>query len=320
MFLLLGLCVTLVSFLVTNVLASALVAVAAFPVLAHAAAPARRAERLLALRLLPALVALVVTATVVLPSYLLLEPEAAGESASAALLATAGAGLVVIVAAVWRGVAAAVSTRRLVRKWMVSARPVDLPFTQAPAYAFEHALPVVSLVGALKPRLFVAERVLAALSPEEMAAAVAHEAAHLSSRDNLKRWSVRVTPDLLAFFPLGGRIEREWVRASEAAADARAAGADRGRALDLGAALLKVAALAAGRRVDVLASALDDGGEIAARVRRLAEHEHGAAATVAPGDGSRRGAVIVAAAALVAAPLLWTPAHGVLEALVAFLR
>jgi Zn-dependent protease with chaperone function len=315
MYAFLGLCVTLAAFLGTNLAASLAVAALTPLLLRRRGAPEERSARLLALRLLPAALAIVIATLVVLPAYLLLEPAQADERAPAWLVLVAAAGLAVIGAAAWRGVAAGRATRRVVRDWMRSAQPVVLDGAGVPAYRIEDSFPVVSVVGTRDARLFVAGRVLDALSPREAGMALAHESAHLAARDNLKRWALRVTPDLLTFLPAGRRLEREWLGAAETAADARAAAGDPRRALDLGAALLKVAALAVGPRVDVLASALDDGGEIAARVRRLVE------TPPAPGGRSRRVRWrFLVAGALAAASALWVPAHHAIEAGVALFR
>ena len=65
-----------------------------------------------------------------------------------------------------------------------------------PAFRIRHSFPVVSVVGILRPRLFIAEQVLEHLSSAELRAVLAHEAAHVSAADNLKRLVVRLCPAL----------------------------------------------------------------------------------------------------------------------------
>ena len=126
------------------------------------------------------------------------------------------------------------------------------------------------MVGALRPRLFVAENVLEACTPEELASVVTHEAGHVAAHDNLKRLAARFLPDVLPWLPAGRALDRAWESASEAAADARAAAARPTGSLDLAAALLRVARLARGGAwVELPARALLDGGSVAPRVERL---------------------------------------------------
>src|SRR5206468_11663090 len=55
--------------------------------------------------------------------------------------------------------------------------------------------PLMALAGIWRPRLIVARGLVDALTPEELAASVAHEAGHQRSRDNLKRLVMRAVPD-----------------------------------------------------------------------------------------------------------------------------
>src|ERR1019366_10566357 len=101
---------------------------------------------------------------------------------------------------------------------------------------------LMALVGVLRPRLFVARRLLDALTAEELAASVAHEAGHRRAWDNLKRLAMRAAPDLLAITGIARGIERRWASASDHAADRRAAG-DGPTRCALASALVKVARL-----------------------------------------------------------------------------
>ncbi|MGD8815771.1 MAG: hypothetical protein PVJ51_01205, partial [Acidobacteriota bacterium] len=99
------------------------------------------------------------------------------------------------------------------------------------------------------------------------AAILQHEAAHLENRDNLKRLLMFSAPHLLAGVMLSRSLERGWQQAAEEVADDRA-GAP--RALDLAAALIKVARLAQGCPAPpATVAAFCQGGDIDRRVRRL---------------------------------------------------
>ena len=126
----------------------------------------------------------------------------------------------------------------------------------------------MAIVGLFTSRLFVARSVLEACSSEELDAVLAHEGAHARQYDNLRRLALAGTPDLLSLWPSGRRLDAAWMRAAELAADEMAA-RDRGRGVDLAAALVKVARLATTATDPLPASALYRGEPITERVHRL---------------------------------------------------
>jgi Zn-dependent protease with chaperone function len=85
---------------------------------------------------------------------------------------------------------------RLGRRWLREGRPLELPGAPAAAYRIRDPFPVVSVVGILRSRLFVAEQVVERLSKSELEAVLAHEAGHLAAHDNLKRLALRLAPTL----------------------------------------------------------------------------------------------------------------------------
>ena len=97
------------------------------------------------------------------------------------------------------------------------------------------------MVGTLRPRLFIAERVLESLTQEELMAAIAHECGHLAARDNLKRTLIRACRDLLSVVPCGRSIDRAWAENAESAADEQAASRGPAQALNLASALIGIA-------------------------------------------------------------------------------
>jgi hypothetical protein len=204
------------------------------------------------------------------PAYLLLEPRDTGETLSPGLVLVVVAAAALVFTGLRRGLRSWVDGRRLAAGWMRGAQPLRLPGLTLPAYRIAHPFPVVAVVGTLRPRLFVAERVLAGLTGEELAAVLAHEEGHLAARDNLKGLLLRCCPDPLALLPLGDRLCRAWAEAAEAAADEHAARAGSPRALALAGALVKVARMAPpGQRASLPATAFHDGAGIARRVKRL---------------------------------------------------
>ena len=281
-FALLGIAVALVAFTAAVAVASGVLA-ALWPAAVAAAgrAPAvARARLLYALRLMPAALGAIAALALASAAWLRFEPRQTSERPGALLVMASAVGLTLILLAVRRGVRAWRAGRALERQWTAAGTPVRLPGVALPAYRIVHPWPVVCVVGTLRPRLFVAEKVLDACTPEELASVLAHETGHVSARDNLKRLVAKFLPDVLHWIPAGRALDKAWESAAEAAADARAAAARPGASLDLAAALLRVARLAThGSWVPLPARALFDGASVAPRVERLLSDETAAPTT-----------------------------------------
>lgn len=281
MYNLLGLCLALAALLTANALAALVAAGVWRGWLAgrtRAWSAVARAQLLFALRVAPGALALLFVAAFVVPAYLRYEPEGTPEAVSLKLAALAALSILGLALALWRGLAAWLTTRRLVADWLRHAEPVALPGVSLPAYRVAHRFPVIAVVGALRPRLFVAQQLFDALSERELCAALAHECGHLAARDNLKRAVLRACRDVLTIVPAGRTLDRAWNESAEAAADEHAArGGDAGAALDLAAALVKIARLVPpGARPAMpagafLIGAAGGGDSLAWRVRRLTQ-------------------------------------------------
>ena len=144
------------------------------------------------------------------------------------------------------------------------------------AYLIDHSFPIIAIVGALRPNLFIARRVLESLTPDEIVAALAHESGHLATWDTLKRGVLRACRDVLLIVPSGRSLDTAWAEASECAADEYAARDGRERALDLASALVKIARMIpGGSRPTMPAGAFllgdDDSSGVKWRVRRLVQ-------------------------------------------------
>jgi hypothetical protein len=281
--------------------------------------PHRRASTLFFLGLLPALGGLVAALGLALPAWLVHEPRGTGETAGPALVALAVAGAALVAGRAGAALLDHWRTSRLVRRWSADGRPVaGLPF---PATRFAHEFPVAAVFGLARARLFLAERLLCALSREELDGVIAHEAAHHAARDNARRLLLRASPDLLALTGPGARLRQAFEEAAEAAADRRAC--DHVSPLVLARALLKVASLVPpGQRLDASVAALHRDGSLSARVRALvAAHDRAgtrpARCDPSAGDGPAEGlAVAVLAVLATAGAASLGPVHGLLEALV----
>ena len=222
-----------------------------------------------AARVGPAAVALLFVAAVFVPSYWRYEPRESVEGFDLTLTLLALAAAALFGAAFVRGVGAWAGAVRRTRRWMRTARPLELAGTRIPAFAIDAEAPIIALVGVLRPRLLITRGLVAALTDEELAASVAHEIGHSRANDNLKRLIMRATPDLLGSSSSARTIERHWASAAEHSADRVAAGNPEARCA-LASALVKVARLMpAVTPIAQPISTLVDGGEIASRVEQL---------------------------------------------------
>ena len=278
MFLLLGISILLASLLMVNSLASLSMAglwriAARFTSDWSAEA---RARTVFLLRVGPAALSMLLAVLFLIPAYLVYEPRATHEKISLKLAALALISLVGIGLALFRGLAAWRATQRLTADWKAHGKPVQLDGIGVRAYLIDHSFPIIAIVGALRPNLFIARRVLESLTPDEIVAALAHESGHLATWDTLKRGVLRACRDVLLIVPSGRSLDTAWAEASECAADEYAARDGRERALDLASALVKIARMIpGGSRPTMPAGAFllgdDDSSGVKWRVRRLVQ-------------------------------------------------
>jgi Zn-dependent protease with chaperone function len=257
-------------FVSISVLTCSLVSICAGQVsnMTREAAPATRARVLFTLRLLPSLIGITFIAAIFLPSFIRFEPrdfdEAFGlTTSSLAILACAA-----ITAALKRGVSAVASVRARVAACLKHASPMSMGTLRA--FRVDARMATMTLVGVLRPRLLVTRPLLDLLTPEELAAAVAHERGHLRSWDNLKRLAMRCAPDIVFWSRTSRHLEQEWSIAAEHAADARAA-RDTSTRLALASALIKVARFSPVDFAGILASPLVGGQSLRSRIERLVD-------------------------------------------------
>ena len=236
-----------------------------------------RAEILFVMRIGPPVIAIVAIAAFMIPSYLAYEPHASGERVSwklglLATLSAIGVGL-----AIARGIRSWLATRSLLKKWLACSTRIELETVNVPTFVLRHSFPIIAVVGAIRPRLFIADHVLESLSAEELAAAVAHECGHLAARDNFKRSVMRVSRAALLLIPCGRSLDRAWSEASESAADEHAAQQSSLVALNLASALVRIARMIPTGQRQVIPPAVsaflsgDDSPGVKVRVRRLVE-------------------------------------------------
>jgi hypothetical protein len=275
---------------------------------------------LLLLRLLPGASSLFFTFAIFLPAQWRFEPRGSEEEAGVSLILLALVGLVTAAFTARRAIRDVVVTSRLTRTWFARARRCEIPGETAfPVYRLPGEAPVLSLTGIFAATLFVSDKVLDAFTADEFAASVAHERAHRDAWDNLKRAVVSFSPDCLALFGPGRRIEARWRAALEFSADARAVDGNEDRAVALAGALLKIVRLAPEPRA-CPGITFYDGTVLSARIDRLLSSPS------RPRPFARRRRMVSAicgvaalGAAILTAEAVWLSVHLVTEGLVRFL-
>jgi Zn-dependent protease with chaperone function len=333
MFELLGISLLLASLLIFNSLAS-VATVGLWRLLGRQIrlSPATaRARLLFTLRVVPALLSIVVVMFLLVPSYLAYEPRHTNENVSFKLGLLAFLSAVGLALAIVRSCAAWRATARLTADWLRHSDRITLAGINIETFRFDHAFPVIAIVGVLRPRLFLASHVLELLTPEEIAASVAHENSHLSARDNLKRGLLRACRDALLIIPSGRSLDRAWSEAAEEAADESAARRAQDVALDLASALVKIARnIPSGARPSMPAGVFLVGDEEASgikiRVRRLMELAAGQSQTsdqeIFPKllFWTLSAALLSFLVIVVSAPVIFSSVHAFLEHVVFILR
>lgn len=263
------------------------------------------ADGALGVRLLPAMGSATLVLTVVLPAFLLYEPRHAHDQPGPLLVFSALFALLVLGDGVRRGL----------RAWRAT-RPLARAAGNSEVSVIDVKAPLVGVVGGWRQRIVAAQSVAAACDHEEFRQVLAHEAAHMDSRDNLKLLMLLTMPDALAWLPTGRALTEHWRAATELEADEHASGADPRKRVALASALIKVARLS-------LASGLPR--RVPRRSGQLSGLEHRVRRLLAPSPAVRRsfpGRRLLTCALLV--PLLAVPlyasVHRLIEALVTFGR
>jgi beta-lactamase regulating signal transducer with metallopeptidase domain len=230
---------------------------------------ARRCANLLfILRLIPFALATGVTLALALPSFLLLEPRAVDEPLGALPVALGLCGLAVVLAGLWKGMAALLQASRTVALWSNGARVVDAGLQSkdtVPVLRVSAAGPPLTAAGILRPSVWLSRTAEFVLSERELQSAVRHEIVHVRRRDNLRKLILR-----LVAFPGMAELESAWREATEMAADDGAV-SSASEALDLAAAVIKLSRLAPLKPAAELTTALvhSPAESVNARVERL---------------------------------------------------
>lgn len=237
-----------------------------------------RAEILFVMRIGPPVIAIVAIAAFMIPSYLKYEPHNTDEYVGWKLAVLATLSAIGVGLAAWRGLRSWLATRSLLRNWLSASKRIELDGIRIPTYVLKHSFPIIAVVGAIRPRLFIATHVLESLSEEELAAAIAHEYGHLAAGDNFKRSVMRISRAALLLIPCGRSLDRAWSEASESAADEHAAQESSFVALNLASALVRIARMIPRGQRQVMPAAVsaflvgsENSPGVKVRVKRLVE-------------------------------------------------
>lgn len=232
--------------------------------------PSSAARLLFTVRILPLTLTLFAVLAFCIPSYLWLEPEATGERVGLVCFLTAMLGAAICTLALARVINAVRGTARYLHRCERHGEQVSMPGETTPALLLKDKSPVLAVAGVVHPRLVISRRVMRELTPEQIDAALSHERAHRSSGDNLKRFLMLLTPDVLPFVRGFVTLERRWAKAIEWAADDQASAGDPRRALSLADALVRVAKMGNKPQLSYLTSSLmADDHDLSERVDRL---------------------------------------------------
>jgi Peptidase family M48 len=237
---------------------------------AHKLAPHAAARLLLTLRLLPFGLALPAVLGLCVPSYLWLEPRNIVEPAGFACLLAAALGAAICGTAIVRAGRAALRSILFTRCCQRSGHPVHLAAENSPAWVIEDSSHVLALAGIVHPQVVISRSIVDVLTQEQLSVVFRHEAAHRSSRDNLKRLLIFLAPGIMPFWNGFKKLEGAWISFAEYAADEAAVAGDRKNSLALASSLVRVARLGTTSRLSAGAiSFLEDTSDLSIRVDRL---------------------------------------------------
>jgi len=218
--------------------------------------PSSSARFLLAVRILPLSLTFFVVFGLCIPSYLWLEPRAAGEEVGFVCVLLALLATLTWAISIQRAAAAIAATRRYLHRCERTSHAARVPGNHPPVLVLEEDSPVLATAGVLHPQLIVSQWIMRALHAEEIEAALSHEHGHQLSRDNLKRLLILLAPDIFPFVRGFAKLERSWAKFTEWAADDHAVAGDPHRAVSLASALVAVAKMNSHAKLPSLAVAL----------------------------------------------------------------
>jgi beta-lactamase regulating signal transducer with metallopeptidase domain len=222
------------------------------------------AEYFFVIRMLPLFSAGLVTAAFAIPSFLMFEPRSIEEPLSSVPVVLALMGLALLLFGFAKSLAALCRAWHMISKWTREAATVQTG-TSVSVLQVSGDAPAMTATGIMRPRILLSDAAAAALSSNELNAALNHELAHVRRRDNFRKLLLQFVT-----FPGMSRLEFAWMEATEMAAD-DAAVSNAAEALDLASALIKLSRFSSLNPPIELTAALvpSPASLVDARVKRL---------------------------------------------------
>ena len=134
-----------------------------------------------------------------------------------AALALAGVGVAALALGLRSLVRQVLATRRYVASLPLTGQELDLAGTRCWITADREASAFCA--GFVRPRVYLSERALELLAPQELLAVIAHERHHRDRRDPLRILVLRALADALFFLPILKSMTRRYASLIELAAD-----------------------------------------------------------------------------------------------------
>jgi hypothetical protein len=252
--------------------------------------PVRRRERTLYLvRLMPFVLAMLVTVSFCVPWYLSNETNFAAERVGSFCLVLAAA------VSAWYGVTALAGLRIALRTMLFTracrrdGQGLTTSSDLTPVLTFSGPTHRVALVGLVRPFIFISRGLVedGGLDPLSLEVVLDHERSHATQRDNWKLLSLHCVPRLNLRLPSGSTWMQLWQNAAEWAADEDAVRGSSSRAFQLAETLVFFTVHAASRNTKIASTALVcREADLVTRVERLINRDAGSSA-----QGNRYAAV-----------------------------
>lgn len=232
--------------------------------------PRRLAHLIYSLRMSPLALAMIFVSGFTIPAFLRFEPLVS-EEAVGVLPVILSAGLLLLAAiGIRRAWGAYSQTEGWVHQCMAGSAPYDAG--RDIAVVTSPSAPPAALAGLCRSTVLISSAARASLTPPELRCTIAHELAHASARDNLKKLLMHACA-----FPGLAELERTWLDVIEFAADAAAVNSD-ADAVELASALVKVSRLHSGALPAIVTGLVQRPPLLAARVQRLLRRDQAAGA------------------------------------------
>ena len=271
--------------------------------------PIRQRERALYVaRIVPFVLALLITVSFCVPCYLSNEMNFASERVGSLCLVLAAAVSAWYGFTAFRGLRIALRTTFFTRACRRNGKGLATSPDQTPILAFSGPSHRVALVGLVRPFIFISRALVedGGLNPIALEVVLDHERSHATHGDNWKLLSLNFFPRLDLKLRGGGTWMQLWHNVAEWAADEDAVRGSSERAFQLAETLVFFSVHAAARTSGVISTALVcREADLVTRVERLLYREAGSSAQNYRFVGIAFWALLVAAAVFMATLTPW---------------